>query len=318
MALRLAIVIHAEEEFDWDAGFDRKNIGVNHASELIETIDDIIAVEGKVILAMDYPFVSSSGGQQVVKHCLSKHSEQVEFAAHLHPWVNPPYQDENDIVPERYSYPGNLPGKFELDKLKVLTEKVEEVTGLRPKTYLAGRYGVGENTNSILAELGYEVDLSISAFSDFTHQEGPDFSHFSNSKFTENKLTHLPRTCSILSPISPLQNCFNTQPEFYAKTQSNALLKILAKLLRVKRCHLSPEGLSLKQMKQVTEAQLKVNQNEIVLSFHSPSLKKGLTPYVSTEQEVEVFSSKILGYINWFVKEKQGVVCLARDFKDKQ
>src|SRR5437762_13707988 len=49
--------------------------------------------------------------------------------------------------------------------------------GVRPRIYKAGRYGVGRATASILAELGYEIDLSVVPGTDLRHKLGPNFTH---------------------------------------------------------------------------------------------------------------------------------------------
>ncbi len=297
---RLLVVIHAEEEFDWDSGFYRSNTGVTHAENLIATIDQIIELGGKVTLAMDYPFITSDGGKKVVDKYTSQHGDTIEFATHLHPWVNPPFETEDDCVSNENSYPGNLPEEMEYHKIKVLTETIEEITGFRPKTYLAGRYGVGPNTQNILKKLGYQVDLSISAYCDFRHQQGPDFSHYTNKKFLDNQITYLPHTSSILSVVPWVTKYLNHHPKMFTKIQSNKLTSYAGKFLRIKRFRLSPEGFTFKQMKQVTKTQLNAGQKEFILSFHSPSTKSGLTPYVSDETELTLFKKTLTEYISWF------------------
>ena len=157
---KLSIVIHAEEEFNWDDGFYRSNTSVSHGDELIEFVDEIIQCGGKVTLAMDYPFITSPDGKRVVKHFKSQEGSNIEFATHLHPWVSPPFEDGNNEVPNQNSFPGNLPKDLEFQKLKLLTEEIQKETGTRPVTYLAGRYGIGENSAEILKSLDYKVDLS--------------------------------------------------------------------------------------------------------------------------------------------------------------
>ncbi|MCE0493275.1 hypothetical protein [Vibrio salinus] len=297
---KLVIVIHAEEEFDWNSGFYRSNRNVTHSDNLIATIDQIIGFGGKVTLAMDYPFVTSEGGQTVINYYKNQHGKNVEFATHLHPWVNPPYETNDDSVSNELSYPGNLSEELEYQKLKVLTEEIEKTCGFRPKTYLAGRYGIGKNTQSIIKRLGYEMDLSISAYCDFSHQQGPDFSNFTNTRFQRNQVTYLPHTSAILSVVPWIRNYMNRNPEYFSLMQENKVFRIIGKFLRLKRYRLSPEGFTFRQMKQVTESLLKVEQNEFIMSFHSPSTKQGLTPYVSSLDDVNHFRETISEYIKWF------------------
>ena len=310
MATQLAIVIHAEEEFDWDGGFYRSNTAVTHADHLIKVMDRIIELGGKITLAMDYPFITSMGGQKVVNRYRAQHGQSVEFATHLHPWVNPPFEDDQDEVANEASYPGNLSYELEYEKLKVLTETIEQVSGVRPKTYLAGRYGVGPNTQKIIKALGYQVDLSISAYCDFRHQQGPDFSHYSSHRFEQNELTYLPHTSSILAVLAPLRDYFNRRPPTFTWIQQHRWLRLASKFLRVKRYRLSPEGFTAQQMRQVTKAQLAIGQQDFILSFHSPTSKFGLTPYTRSEQDVAHFLQTIERYLQMFTDEFHGQTIL--------
>ncbi|WP_375750136.1 hypothetical protein [Vibrio sp. HN007] len=313
---KLAIVIHAEEEFDWKNGFYRANTKVSHDRELIQIMDTLIDTGAKVTIAMDYPFIKSVSGEKVVD-TYKKQDELVEFASHLHPWVTPPYADENEESTEYDSYPCNLPYELEQAKLKTLTETIGSVSGLLPSSYLAGRYGIGTNTNGILKELGYKVDLSISAYSDLTNQSGPDFSMYSNARFMRNGITHLPRTSSIISKISILQSYLNKNPELFSLIQKKVFGRLILKILRVKQYYLSPEGFTLEQMKKVTLSQIDINQHEFVMSFHSPSLIIGSTPYVSNVEEYNEFCHVAVEYVRWFTNDLGGEVVLAKDFANE-
>lgn len=314
---KLAIVIHAEEEFDWGAGFYRSNTSVTHDNELISLVDKILELGGKVTLAMDYPFITSNGGRRVVERYKGFEGDKIEFAAHLHPWVNPPFEDDEDSVDSKFSYPGNLTKKFEFEKLKVLTEQIEKTTGVRPVTYLAGRYGTGKHTAEILKELGYKIDLSISAYFDFSHQQGPDFSSYTNASFSENQLTYVPHTSSVLTSVPLISNFFNLKPEMFTRIQANKMTSLLGKILRIRRFRLSPEGFSFEQMKEVTESQMRVGQTDFVLSFHSPSTKVGMTPYVNDCPGLEAFKQNLVDYIKWFNQFSSHSLDLPKRFKEE-
>ncbi len=297
---KLSIVIHAEEEFNWDDGFYRSNTSVSHGEELIEFVDEIIQCGGKVTLAMDYPFITSPDGKRVVRHFKSREGENIEFATHLHPWVNPPFEDENNEVKSYNSFPGNLPKDLEFKKLKILTEEIEKEVGTRPTTYLAGRYGIGENSAEILKSLGYKVDLSISAYSNFSHAEGPNFVGYSNKVHNDGALTYIPHTCSIISLSQTIENHINLNPSRLDYIQKNKLPGLLSRLLRIKKYRLSPEGFTFDHMKELTESQMRIGQKEFLLSFHSPSVKLGGTPYVRTQSKLDELKRSLLDYVKWF------------------
>ena len=311
--MKLSIVIHTEEEFDWAGGFYRSNNQVTHGRELIEFCEKLIAnVNAKITFALDYAFVTSEQGKQVIGHFNQHHPQSVEFATHLHPWVNPPFTEEQDQVCETESYPGNLPAEMEMAKLRELTQKISEVSGIRPTTYLAGRYGVGPNTAKCLKELGYKCDISISPFCDFSHQQGPDFSSYNNDVHEANGVINWPHTTAITSILHSVAQWFNRHPASYEQYQKNPIARLLMKLLRVKRQRLSPEGFSLDDLKKVASTQIKLGANQLILSMHSPSVKAGLTPYVQTTADEKEFYQKTEEFIAWFQGKYKGKPCTVR------
>ena len=248
----LAIVIHTEEEFDWNGGFFTSNNKVTHGKALISFCEKLIAIGGKITFALDYAFVDSSQGQKVIKHFHEHYPNDIEFATHLHPWVNPPHDNNSqDEVSNLNSYPGNLAKEEEFNKLKALTDKITEICGDAPVTYLAGRYGIGKHTPSILKQLGYQTDVSISPFSDFRHQQGPNFSHYNNRLHKQDGLIHWPHTTAILALFPFIERYFNKNPAKYEYWQQNKVTSLVLKLLRVKRQRLSPEGFALNDLKKI-------------------------------------------------------------------
>lgn len=310
-APKLAVVIHTEEEFDWGKGFFRSKNQVNHGQALIDCVEKILAIGAKVVFAMDYAFVDSEEGQKVIDHFKERRDDTIEFATHVHPWVNPPYDSDVDQIDARYSFPGNLPREMEYEKIRTLTDLIEKKAGRRPTTYLAGRFGIGNNSYEILRSLGYEVDLSISSYIDMRASFGPDFSHFSNAIFEKQGLTHIPHTAGIVSLIPFLTSYLNRHPPAFTKVSRHPLLRTLAKTLRIQRLRLSPEDYSLQQMKRLTLSQIALGQNVFVFSFHSPTVAPGNTEYVKNAEQQRLFVEKTCEYLEWYQSETNGEFSLS-------
>ncbi|MGF1685072.1 hypothetical protein, partial [Photobacterium minamisatsumaniensis] len=312
--LKLAVVIHAEEEFDWACGFDVKNQTVTHCTELLQLVNELLSLNAKVTLALDYAFISSPSGKMVIKELKPLQNHSIEFAAHLHPWVTPPYDSKIDYENGFYSFPGNLPRDVEYKKMKVLTEGIHQLCGQNPKAYLAGRYGVGQNTYLHLESLGYCVDLSINAYFDFSEKGGPDYSKVGCSSFNAGKIKCLPHTSSIYCSIPYVERKINKSPDIIYKLKNKIWYKLLKKLLKVNTYRLSPEGCSLEKMKNITSVQEQLGVEEFVLSFHSSSLTVKGTPYSESVKDVDELKLKILEYIKWFMHIKKGQCFLPSNF----
>ena len=316
---KLAIVIHTEEEFDWDSGFKVDATTVSHGRELFDFVEAFSSLGAKTTLAMDYAFVNSQQGQACIKdlQCTESVEDKVEFATHLHPWVNPPWNNTAlKEVTEVQSYPGNLSFEDEFSKLSFLTDKIKETTGVSPVTYLAGRYGIGKNTASILSQLGYKIDVSISPFADFRQQYGTDFSSHNNKITVQNGILNWPHTSAVVSPFKYVRRFFNSSPSAYASNTFG--MRVFKKLSRAKLHRLSPEGFSLRDMQSVTKYQYALGQSCFILSFHSPSVKSGLTPYVRTPEELEKFKEKTLTFLSWFKTSLNGEFITVKDHPSVQ
>ena len=75
-------------------------------------------------------------------------------------------------------------------KLKNLTGDIEEGMGVRATAFRAGRYGLSDSTASVLAELGYTVDSSVTPLTGWNLHVGlpegvggPDFRSHSSTPF---------------------------------------------------------------------------------------------------------------------------------------
>jgi hypothetical protein len=149
---KLIVVIDTEEEFDWSAEPDSE---ANHVSAMahIDRVQNIFNEYGiHPCYVIDYPIASQPEGYRLLKQFAE--NGQCEIGAHLHPWVNPPFQEE---LSKPNTYPGNLPYALEREKLLILRDKITENFGLTPIAYKAGRYGFGPNTATIMQELGFNI-----------------------------------------------------------------------------------------------------------------------------------------------------------------
>ncbi|WP_146145581.1 hypothetical protein [Photobacterium jeanii] len=317
MAAKLAVVIHAEEEFDWHGQFSSANNQVSPQYALIALIEKLIVLGAKVTLAMDYAFVASPNGQTVIQHFSSRQGESIEFASHLHPWVNPPFSQSHHNVSKFESFPGNLPADIEREKLQTLTDLIHDISGTKPLSYLAGRHGFGANTLATLNELGYQVDLSICPYYDFSASEGPDFRAFDCRRFEKEGVTFLPHTSAVTSWSRHYQKRFNRHASLYSEWQQSPLKKVMGRGIGLRLDRLSPEGLSLRQMQRVYLAQKQNGLKEFVLSFHSSSLLVNATPYVKAQRDVAALEARLIAFVTWAFNVEQCRAFLPQSFASK-
>ncbi|WP_198262615.1 hypothetical protein [sulfur-oxidizing endosymbiont of Gigantopelta aegis] len=112
---QLIVVIDTEEEFDWSSPPDKNAVAVT-AMEKIYLVQDIFdEYQIKPCYIIDYPIASQAAGYEPLLEIYQK--DNCEIGAHLHPWVNPPFEEALTIS---NMYPGNLSRALEFAKLKNL------------------------------------------------------------------------------------------------------------------------------------------------------------------------------------------------------
>jgi len=100
-----------------------------------------------------------------------------ERGTHLHAeYIGPDLDDDTDSV----VFQAALPPAQERAKLEALTRLFADTFGERPRSFRAGRFGIGAASLGILADLGYAVDSSVTPFVDW-RGAGPGAPSFANA-----------------------------------------------------------------------------------------------------------------------------------------
>ena len=170
---RFIIFADAEEEFDWSAPFDSTANATKTIADLAPATARFNAAGVRPVYLCDYPVVNVPESAAIMRDMVA--SGACDVGTQLHPWVNPPFDEDVCI---HNSYTGNLPVALQRTKLVTLTDRIETAIGVRPTCYRAGRYGIGPATMGLLAEQGYRMDVSVRALFDYEMHGGPDYSSF--------------------------------------------------------------------------------------------------------------------------------------------
>lgn len=279
---RFAVLVDTEEEFDWNGPFRRENRSTT-AIEHLPVFQHFMDQHGiEPCYLVDYPVVENAGSAKVVRTLAS--DGRCSIGAQLHPWVNPPDDEEVNVF---NSFVGNLPVELERAKLRALTEKIIEATGVRPQIFRAGRYGIGPHTASLLEELGYDMDSSIRPHFDYSAQGGPDFRGYDVRPSwvgPGRSILSLPLSVAHIGPVRRLAPIL--APE---RIGARPLANLLARSGLCMRIALTPEDMPSDAACRAIDGLLADGVTLFILSFHSPSLVPGFTPYVQTALDLEAF-----------------------------
>ena len=299
----VVVVVDTEADFDWARQRPRRAMGVTSVKSQINMQRIFERYQVRPTYVLDYPVSSTPEAYEIIREF--HHSGTCEIGAHLQPWDNPPFLERKT---DENSYPGNLPFELEREKLLRLSQIIEENVGVRPRIYKAGRYGVGRATAQILAELGYQIDLSVVPGTDLTRQFGPDFSHCGARPYWFGQA---PALLEIPLSIGYTGLLARTRSLAYVLTMNERLKAlhvpgVLARLRLVERITLTPEGVSFDEQRRLTRALLHEGQRVFTFSYHSPSLAPGNTPYVQNDADLRGFLQRIEQYLEFFASEVGG------------
>jgi hypothetical protein len=297
----LFVVVDTEEEFDWSAPFSRQSTGVTAMRHIgrAQQIFDRFGITPTYVI--DYPVASQSEGAAPLVEFVA--GGRATIGAHLHPWVTPPHDED---VTRANSFASNLAPALEVAKLSSLTEAIERAFGVRPQIYKAGRYGIAPRTLGALRSLGFTVDTSVNPHMDYSSEAGPDFRRFDARPWRfRHGLLEIPCTTGF-SGLAGIAAGARLHAMAAAAPAQLRAVGVLARLGVTNRIMLSPEGSTLAEMKTLTRALVALGLRTLTLSFHSPSVEPGHTPYVRSQSDLDRFLRSIEQYFEFFFSELAG------------
>ena len=300
---QLLVVVDTEEEFDWSQPFDRSRTGTASiaAQDRAHAIYDRYGVVPTYL--MDHPVATAPLAARYLRRLVD--AGRADFGTHCHPWVTPPFEE---VVNNVNSFHGNLPPELEAAKIRASTEAVAQAFGAAPRSFKAGRYGLGPRTFDTLIDLGYTVDCSFVPHTSFVASDGPDFQGTPDRPFftdATRRLLEVPLTVGYsgaLHAFGRRHNGFVDAP----LAQGLRLPGILSRLGLMERARLSPEGFDAATQCRLLRAMVAQGVRVFTLTYHSPSLAPGHTPYVPDEEALATFLRCIETVLDCFRNELGG------------
>lgn len=292
---RFTVFVDVEEEFDWTAPLDRRN----RATTAMAAFPDAhrrFADRGVALTCMvDYPIATDPASVAILARVVE--DGRSEIGTQLHAWVNPPFPDG---APAGSTYPGSLPRTSEAAKLETLTRAITTAFGRAPRAYRAGRYGIGPNSFALLAGLGYRIDSSVRPGYDYSADGGPDFSMADAGAYRAEGIVELPLTTVFTG------HAHRAGPWLYralGRIPKGRGLFARARLLS--RIALTPEDMPIADALEAVAVAAGEGLRLLNLSFHSPSLAPGHTPYVRDAADLKRFHDWWTAMLDEF--ERRGI-----------
>lgn len=228
---------------------------------------------------IDHPIATDPAAVAILSRVIEDGRSTI--GAQLHPWVNPPFADRPSTGD---SYAGNLPRQLQAAKLDALGDAIATAFGAHPVVYRAGRYGLGPDTRALLAERGYRIDSSVRARYDYARDGGPDFTAVGPDAYERQGLLELPLTTVFTGHLrrvgAPFHAALGRIPHGRGAFARAGMLSRVA---------LTPEDMPIAAALEAVSIAIGEGTRLLTLSFHSPSLVPGHTPYVRDATDLAAF-----------------------------
>lgn len=315
----LIVTIDTEAEFDWAGPFLRTHVSVNNLRNQVLAQDIFDRFGVRPTYFVDYAVATQSDGYEPLLKIAN--SSRCEIGAHLQSWETPPFAEE---LSDETSFNHNLPAWLQAEKLSQLTEAIVSTFGIRPISYRAGRYGVGDEIAWILNDLGYRVDMSVLPGIDLRRRHGPDFRQAPDCPywFGPNKtMLEIPMTAACVGLIGSVGLPKGLDIQLYDRLSRPNYLKahvpgVFARCGLLERIVLTPEGTSAAELLRLTRSNLARGRRVFVMSYHSSSLLPGSTHYVRSADDLSRFLGTIEAYLRFFFEEIGGVATTPTQFRE--
>jgi hypothetical protein len=298
--MKLIVTIDTEED-NW-GHFTSGGHTVENIEKIPELQDLFDQFQVKPTYMVDYPVVSNDRAASVLRAIYDKGS--CEIATHCHPWNTPPFEEATNATNSMLC---NLPGELQFKKISFLHEAIRQRFGMSPISFRSGRWGYGPEVAKHIYELGYKVDSSITPYVDWTNDHGPDFSNISPRPFKfsyediyrprpDGPLVEIPVTVGYFQSNFAL--CNRISKILTRKPLDRLVLhKILHKLNLLNQAWLSPDVADAKTMIRLARRMMANDYELINLFFHTPALKRGLSPFVLTRDDEVKFLQRIREFL---------------------
>ncbi len=261
----------------------------------LPTLQSLFAEFGIVpTYLLTYPVVRDTRATALLRGMLD--AGECEIGAHCHPWNTPPHGESLTTFNSMLS---NLPPSLQCEKLQRLHEAIEETFDMTPIAFRSGRWGFDAQVAKQIAGLGYRIDTSVTPYTSWARQSGPDFSHVSPRPYT-----FMPEVFSGSGPRSTLAEVPVTigylHGEFRACAKVAQRLRLdpfrrlklgglLSRLHVLRKVWLSPEMETSARMMQLVRQMRRQGYGVLNLVFHSSALMGGCGPFVRTSADEQPF-----------------------------
>lgn len=211
-------------------------------------------------------------------------SNTCELGMHLHAWNTPPIVPLPKCDMSAAPYLIEYPYEIMEQKIKNITELIQQKFGFMPVSHRAGRWAMNDTYFKLLAKYGYKVDCSyIPGFNlkqckgQSPNSEGPDYRKVSHNPQYINGILEVPVTVQFTHKI------FLNKPIVLENE-----LKAFIHAIKGQKIWIRPNGHNLKEMLWLIDICSKSESDYLMFMIHSSELMAGGSPTFATNESIEI------------------------------
>ena len=260
---------------------------------------------------LTYPVVRDPHAVGILREILD--GGGCEIGTHCHPWNTPPHEER---LSKYNSMLCNLPPRLQFEKLQQLNEAIQSKFKMASIAFRSGRWGFDEEVARNILRLGYRIDSSITPYTSWAQEFGPDFSNISPQPYAFTQGATSDRSpmgvlAEIPVTIGYLHGEFQACATLAQRLKSGSLAKLrlcglLSRLRVLRKVWLSPEVETPARMIQLVRQMRNQGYKVLNLVFHSSALMGGCGPFVRSETEAQLFLKNLCMFFR--LMSKEGVV----------
>lgn len=314
----LLLTVDTEEEWDWNGPFPGPPFSTGNVRRIPDLQALCLRLGLRPTYLVDYAVCDNPESAGHLRETLALGS--CEIGAHLHPWCNPPVEEE--VRPET-THAIHLPLPLVRRKLQNLTALIRGTLGVQPRSFRAGRWGMNGPLLRLLSEEGYRVDSSVHPFmqeGEFGYDRAPVAPYWPDY---QDGLTPGEQREILEIPVSSGFNRgrFDLCQRLHRRLGSEPLRRLhgigvlwhLGLLRKVSGCL---EFHRSREVQSCIQTHLRRGSGLINLFFHSSSLLPGCTPFVTNEAEVERLKRSIAEAVDFLASRAEVVPCTLSEARD--
>ena len=223
-----------------------------------------------------------------------------ELGTHLHGEFAEPDAFEPDITSV---FQCHYDRETERQKLRYLTKLFRSSLGRQPRSFRAGRFGIGRHSLNLLQDLGYTVDSSVTPHLDWGRAGAPEASFLRASTQPYWPVLDDPELAAP-NPGTLLEVPVTIRPSTFAA------MPVVGRWLEprwLRPTHGSVARLVEVAREEIRHAQSSHNDRPIILNcmFHNVEVVAQTSPYAQNESEAAAILRRLAGLLAW--AEREGV-----------